>query len=291
MPKASVLLQLDTDPQPSSFDAIVAVDAGVERLLPYGDVTAEKVESLVHGAMFTRGGEDLASTALFFGGSDVRAVERVVQRARDCFFGPVRVSWMADPNGSNTTAAAAVLSAEAHLTLAGTTVVVLGGTGPVGSRIAQLAAHRDAAVRLVSRSLSRSESVCDWLRNVQPGADFEPVAAASPDETASAIRNADVVFGAGAAGIALLEPGWEHADGAPQIAIDLNAVPPAGLPGVEATDRGERRGDLICYGALGVGRLKMKLHRRCLQQLFEGNDREFDTVAIYDCGREMASTS
>jgi hypothetical protein len=66
MPK-KVLIQLDCDPQPSTFDAIVAVDAGADVLLRHGGATVENVVSLVHGGMFTRGGADLASTAIFIG--------------------------------------------------------------------------------------------------------------------------------------------------------------------------------------------------------------------------------
>ncbi|MCH7987623.1 MAG: bifunctional NADP-dependent methylenetetrahydromethanopterin dehydrogenase/methylenetetrahydrofolate dehydrogenase, partial [Planctomycetes bacterium] len=50
-----ILIQLDTDPQPSSFDSVVAVDAGVEEMLRYGSITPETVESLLPGALFTRG--------------------------------------------------------------------------------------------------------------------------------------------------------------------------------------------------------------------------------------------
>ncbi|MEP5988858.1 methylene-tetrahydromethanopterin dehydrogenase N-terminal domain-containing protein, partial [Rhodopirellula bahusiensis] len=74
MPK-KILFQLDVDPHPSSFDAVVAVDAGVDQLLQYGSVQTDSVESLVHGAMFTRGGDDLKNTALFIGGNDVVKAE------------------------------------------------------------------------------------------------------------------------------------------------------------------------------------------------------------------------
>ena len=66
-----VLIQLDADPQPSTFDAIVAVDAGVDVLLRHGGVTPASAVALVHGGMFTRCGKDLSSTAIFVGGSDV----------------------------------------------------------------------------------------------------------------------------------------------------------------------------------------------------------------------------
>ena len=89
-----ILLQLDPDAQPSAFDAVVALDAGVQHLLPYGRVTPDEVRDLVYGAIFTRGPKDLKSTAIFIGGRDVRAGEQILAAVRNTFFGPFRVSVM-----------------------------------------------------------------------------------------------------------------------------------------------------------------------------------------------------
>ena len=64
-----ILIQLDTDPQPSVFDRVAALDAGADQLFSYGNVTPEQVRDLVHGAIFTRGPADLKRTAIFIGGS------------------------------------------------------------------------------------------------------------------------------------------------------------------------------------------------------------------------------
>ena len=81
--KPKILIQLDTDPQPSVFDAVVAIDAGAEHLLRHGGVTPADVRDLVYGALFTRGPADLAATAIFIGGSNVTAGEaRVRARSR-----------------------------------------------------------------------------------------------------------------------------------------------------------------------------------------------------------------
>ncbi len=66
-----ILIQLDGDSHPSSFDSVVAIDAGVDHLLRYQDVQVTSVVPIVHGAMFTRGGDALRHTAIFIGGSDV----------------------------------------------------------------------------------------------------------------------------------------------------------------------------------------------------------------------------
>src|SRR5215831_1070621 len=129
--KRKILIQVDGDPQPSVFDRVVAIDAGADEVFSYGGVKPEQVRDLVHGAIFTRGPKDLKSTALFVGGSDVAAGEKLLAEALRHMipqFG-LRVSVLLDANGANTTAAAAVRAATRHVELAGTPAVVLGGTG------------------------------------------------------------------------------------------------------------------------------------------------------------------
>ena len=119
MDKRKILIQLDGDPQPSVFDRVVAIDAGADEVFSYGGVRPEQVRDLVHGAIFTRGPKDLHRTALFVGGSDVAAGERLLAEAVKAMlpqFG-LRVSALLDANGANTTAAAAVRAAGRHLEL------------------------------------------------------------------------------------------------------------------------------------------------------------------------------
>ncbi len=291
MPKPNVLIQIDTDEQASSFDALVAIDSAVDHLLRHSQVRIEQVEPLVHGAMFTRGGDDLRHTALFFGGSDVKKAESLFQRARQCFFGDVRVSMMSDPNGSNTTAAAAVLSAERHLKLANRTAVVLGGTGPVGLRIAQLIGEAGGRVLLGSRRIGKSSQACEFvngeLQELGIAASIEPVEVSTPERAAELAAQCDVLFAAGAAGVSLLDSGWETGERQPKVVVDINAVPPAGIAGVGLTDRGVPVGNALAYGAIGVGNLKMKIHKRCIQALFKSNDQTLETRAIYAIGKSI----
>ena len=207
--KKKILLQVDHDPHASSFDSIVAIDAGVDQLLTYSNMTPIQIESLVHGAIFTRSMKSLKSTALFFGGSNVSRSEELFKQARKCFFGPLRVSMMSDPNGSNTTAVAAVLCAQRHKDLAGKKVTVLAGTGPVGLRIGQLTAAAGADVQICSRSQSRAESVCTLIES-RTGKRPSAVQAEVPKEAASVVANSEVVFAAGAAGVELLDEGWNE---------------------------------------------------------------------------------
>ena len=63
-----ILIQLDTDPHPSAFDAIAAYDADVDVVIPYGQITAENLADVVQGAIFPRGPDGLANTAFWVGG-------------------------------------------------------------------------------------------------------------------------------------------------------------------------------------------------------------------------------
>ena len=120
--------------------------------MSYGGVTEQAVRDLVHGAIFTRGPRDLRNTAIFIGGTDMSAGERLLAAVRKAFFGPLRVSVMLDSNGSNTTAVAAVAKLrQAAGDVQGLRAVIAAGTGPVGVRAAGLLAHAGADVVLTSR--------------------------------------------------------------------------------------------------------------------------------------------
>ncbi|MCM2370215.1 NADP-dependent methylenetetrahydromethanopterin/methylenetetrahydrofolate dehydrogenase [Aporhodopirellula aestuarii] len=287
-----ILFQFDVDPQPSSFDSVVAVDAGVDRLFRYNSVEASGVESLVHGAMFTRGGDDLKNTAIFVGGSEVRQAEDLFEAVQNAFFGPVRVSVMLDASGCNTTAAAAVASVTKHMTLEGAMGVVLGGTGPVGRRVAHMLARQGVRVVLTSRSMDRAESACqEIVTGIGGKASHEHALEPAAPETDAAkmelLGRADVIIACGAAGVEMLAADELGSLKNLRVAIDLNAVPPAGIGGVDAFDKAKplREGDgssPVVYGPIGVGGLKMRTHKAAIAKLFERNDLVLDADEIYD---------
>jgi hypothetical protein len=289
MSKQKILIQLDAGKHASVFDAVVAVDAGVDRLLQYAGVEPEAVRDLVHGAMFTRSPQDLASTAIFIGGTNVAAGEELLKQVTGTFFGPLRVSVLLDANGANTTAAAAVLAALKHLPLAGATATVLGGTGPVGERAARLLAGQGARVRLGSRTKERAASVCERIRGHVSGAKLEPVQCLATADVAAVIDGAQIVVAAGAAGVELLPAELLQASKSLRVAVDLNAVPPAGIGGIGVTDKAAQYGDVICYGAIGVGGTKMKIHRAAIQRLFTANNLVLNAEEVFQIGRELTA--
>ncbi len=286
-----ILLQLDCDHLPSSFDSVVAIDAGVDHLLTYGDVQPSNVTGLIHGAMFTRGGDDLRNTAVFIGGSDVGDAEAVMSAAQSAFFGPIRVSLMLDANGCNTTASAAVVAAARHTNLSGAEAVVLAGTGPVGRRVARLLASDGAKVTLTSRSIERAQAACSeltsQLQSETPDACFTPAAPNSPDQMAATLKESQIVIACGAAGYELVDEKTIRSIESLRVAIDLNAVPPAGIGGVGVTDQAVTIGPAVVYGAIGVGGLKMKTHKAAINALFQSNDRFLDAQEIYKIAKSI----
>jgi len=288
MSKKRVLIQLDPDSQPSLFDAMVAVDAGVDHLLQYGNVKPEEVRDLVHGAMYTRGPHELHRTAIFVGGGNIAHAEHIFSIVRETMFDPFRVSVMLDCNGANSTAAAAVLSASKHLPLDGSTALVLAATGPVGQRICQILANEKCKVFVSSRSMERSQECVDRL--VREGGDpARLIGIASNDDvwTSKALRESQMVFACGAAGVRLMTSEQLAVASNLRVAIDLNAVPPLGIDGIGMSDSGVERNERFDYGAFGVGGLKMKIHKASIAALFESNGKSMDCQEMVQVGRDI----
>ena len=281
-----LLLQLDTSPHPSVFDRVVACDGGADELMSYGGVTESAVRDLVHGCIFTRGPKDLKNTAIFVGGTDMAAGERLLKAVRKAFFGPFTVSVMLDSNGSNTTAVAAV----AKLLQAGGPgphrAVVTAGTGPVGLRAAGLLAKAGADVTITSRK-PVDPAVIEGLQ-LRFGGTIRHATLADASQAAAVLDGATLLLNTGPAGVTLVpREGWANRAGL-MAAADLNAVPPQGIDGIEVSDNGASRNGVTVFGALGVGGLKMKVHKACIAKLFEKNDLVLDAEAIADIAKEIA---
>ena len=108
-----------------------------------------------------------------------------------------------------------------------------------------------------------------------------PLGITSDAELAAALEGCTLVVAAGAAGVVLLPKSARLAAKSLKVAIDLNAWPPLGIEGSDVMDAGAEREGVICYGAIGMGGLKMKTHRAAIAKLFERNDLVLDAEQIY----------
>ncbi len=237
-----LLLHLDTDPIPSTFDQAVIYDAGVDNVITYGGATHDNVTPHVHGMIFTRGGKNLKNSAIFIGGSNVLATEMVGKAVKKAFFGPVRVSVMLDPNGSNTTAAAIVRKVLTNYDISGKNVVII-GSGPVGQRTALFLLKEGAAqVVLTSRSIIRVKAITDQMKAAY-GVDVTPAETRNDDDVEALLKDAHVAIATGPAGVCVCSnSAWKNSDTLEVIA-DVNAVPPLGVESLEVMDNGNEKDD------------------------------------------------
>jgi methylenetetrahydrofolate/methylenetetrahydromethanopterin dehydrogenase (NADP+) len=284
-----ILIQLDTDEHPSTFDAIVAHDADVDVLLSHGGVDPKAAKGLVQSAVFTRGPKQLSNTAVWVGGSRVSDGEEVFDEIQKAFFGPFQVSAMIDSNGCNTTAATAVAMLVKRLDVRGRKVAIV-GAGAVGLRAGTLLRGEGGDVVIVGIPSSRfGGGEHRRARGLDTAEELE-LEIAEPrddDELAKAVEGASLVLAAGPAGIELLPKSiWTKLDAA-EVLVDFNAAEPLGIEDSDAQDDFEEREGKQILGALAVGGPKMKVHKACIRKLFESNDVLLDAEGVYAVAKEM----
>jgi ribulose 1,5-bisphosphate synthetase/thiazole synthase len=284
-----LLLQLDSSRMPSVFDQVVAYDAGADAIMSYGGVTEGDVRDLIHGCIFTRGPKDLHNTAVWIGGNNMSAGEQLLAMAQDSLFNPFCVSIMLDSNGSNTTAVAAVIKIEEALgDVKGTKVLILAGTGPVGQRAAGLLARDGADVTITSRKPEQGDKARQFI-DARFKVQVKSVAMSDPAKLPELLDGVDVLLNSGPTGVQMVPKNAWVGHQTLKVAVDLNAVPPLGIEGIEVNDAGAKRDGVTVFGAFGVGNFKTKLHKACVAKLFTRNDLVLDAEAIAEVAREMGT--
>lgn len=278
MEKSFILHMLTTAKNLSPFDVNMALDAGWVSAVPYTHVEASEVKDLVQDVIFSRSAKGLKRTGIFIGGRDTKQATDMLKTAKNSMFTPFEVSVFADPSGAFTTAAGMVATVENALEekfnigFEGLTLLVLGGTGPVGQAAAVLAAKAGANVRIMGRQLDKAQRVAD-LCNDEFGDGKISIQAGENTDLAEYIKTTDVVFATGAAGIELLSANHIASAAQLKVAADINAVPPAGIAGLDAFDNGKEIAGSPCgaigLGALAIGNIKYKTQSQLLKQMIE----------------------
>jgi hypothetical protein len=284
-----VLIQLDTDQHPSTFDAMVAFDSGVpDELLRYGGIEPDVVQGLVQSAYFTRPPGD-ANLAVWVGGSSVGAGEEVLEAVKKSFFGPFHVSVMLDSNGCNTTAATTVAMLAREIDLAGRRVVIV-GAGAVGLRAAKILIDEGCDVTVSGIPKDRFEGREYRRARGLTTAEERDMKIAEPeddDALKELLDGATLVLAAGPAGVELLpESVWREVDSI-EVLADFNAADPLGIEGTDAQDEFKDYDGKKVLGALAIGGPKMKVHKTCIQRLFETSDAVLDVDGVYEIAKEL----
>jgi shikimate 5-dehydrogenase len=195
---------------------------------------------------------------------------------------------MLDSNGSNTTAVAAVIKIEETLgDVRGKKVLILAGTGPVGQRAAGLLARDGADVTITSRKPEQGDKARQFI-DARFKVQVNSVAMSDPAKLPELLEGVDVLLNSGPAGVQMVPKTSWVGHQTLKVAVDLNAVPPLGIEGVEVNDAGVTREGLTVFGAFGVGNFKTKLHKACVSKLFTRNDLVLDAEAIAEVAREMS---
>ena len=285
--------------QASPFDVNMAYDAGYEAVVPYTGVTLADVANLTQDAIFSRGPKRVRRTGIFIGGRDLDLALDMLDAARKAMVPPFEVSVFADPSGAFTTAAAVVATVERELRgkhdseLAGRRVLVLGGTGPVGTAAATLAAQEGAVVELASSTdLDRARAAADRIRTRFKLA-VKPVLA-NAGSLPKLLGEAEVVIAAAKAGNEVVPAASLAAARALLVAADVNAVPPAGIAGVGVMDNGAplgaaASGKAVGIGALAIGNIKYQVERGLFQSMCTSEEMLYlDFRHAFEKARELA---
>ncbi len=268
----------------SPFDVNMAYDAGWTAVTPYSNVELEDVAGLVQDAIFSRGPKGVKRTGLFVGGRDMVLAMDMLDNARSAMVPPFEISVFADPSGAFTTAAGLVAAVEWQLKkvhntgLKGLRVMILGGTGPVGSAAAVLAAKAGADTVILGRKKDKADRVAA-LCNHSYGADMTGIKGDANDHKGSQFEYADVVLGTAAAGVQVMSEEDIGIAVKLKVAADINAVPPAGIAGIGVMDDGEPLkasvSGAVGIGALAIGNVKYQVQQHLLTQMREADEPLF----------------
>jgi methylene-tetrahydromethanopterin dehydrogenase len=261
-----MLYFFDTDDYASPFDINMAYDAGFSVVVPFCQMTANKVSQLVQDAMFSR--KPSAPTVYFVGGSNVEESEKIAKKVMNALVPPFEAPVIMDPRGSHTTATAVVAKtleiARNHkmTDLSGKKVVILGGTGPVGQIGALIASKLHCNTVITSRREDFVKKLAKELTK-KAGKDASEIngeAVANDEQKFEIIKDADIIWSVGKAGIQMISKELMKKLPSNKIVVDINLVPPYGIEGLkpEHNDK-EIYPGIYGIGALDIGRLKYKI--------------------------------
>ena len=170
------------------------------------------------------------------------------------------MSVFADPSGAFTTAAALVACVEKELkekhgkNLQDSQVLVFGGTGPVGIATGIIASLAGAGTILVDHLSVEAATDIARAYNRRFGCNLSGACASTEIEKTQLITKAEVIFCTAKAGVQVLSATVLKEATQLKVVGDVNAVPPAGIAGVDAFHNGTPI-EGSKSGAVGIGAL------------------------------------
>ena len=282
----------------SPFDVNMAADAGFDVIVPYSDVDLKEVAGLVQDAIFSRAPQDGRHTAILIGGREPILAIEMLEAAKAAMVPPhFEISVMADPSGAFTTAAGMIAVVEQRLRatgadLAGRRVAVFGGTGPVGRIAGLIAAQAGAKVTLVGYDgLQRVTATCEQFGE-RFGVAMAPADGSDDAKKLRVVAGSEVILAAGRAGTQILSKAQLATASELLVALDVNAVPPAGLEGIDAFANAVpiECTNGVGFGALAVGNVKFKTEHELLAAMRDAATRRVIGVSeAFEAARRHAA--
>ena len=274
-----ILHMLDPRKHVSPFDVNMAADAGYKVIVPYTNVEVPDVTPLIQDAIFSRPPHYGVRTGFFMGGKDAIMALDMLDAAKKAMVPPFECSTFADPAGSFTTAAAMVACVERVMKnklgkgWKDVTVTVFGATGVVGFASSIIAALEGAKVRLVAHRGVDRVIKSAAVSKERFGGDLEPVAGETPEQKREIIANAEVIFAAAAAGVQVVSAADKEIAKKLLVVADVNAVPPAGVEGLDLFMDGVQLpgSSALGVGALAIGDIKYKTESGLFKQMLESD--------------------
>ncbi|MCQ8103585.1 methylenetetrahydromethanopterin dehydrogenase [Methylomonas sp. SURF-2] len=283
MSKRSILHMFDPMPNNSPFDINMALDAGFDVLMPYANVKLENIQNLTQDAIFSRSPSGIKKTGIFIGGRDIGLAIDMLQATQPAMVPPFEVSVFADPSGAYTTAAALVACVEKALKevhgkkLKDCKALVFGGTGPVGIATGIIASLQGADTVLVDHLSVDTANDAAKQYNRRFSANMSGAVARTDADKIALLADADIVFCTAKAGIRVLSAAVLAQSRQLKVAGDVNAVPPAGIEGIESNDMAApllhagQSPNSVGVGALAVGNVKYQLQHELLKSMLKSD--------------------
>ena len=259
----------------SPFDANMALDAGYDAVLTYSNVTLDDITGLVQDSIFSRPPKTGVRTAMFFGGKNASLALDMLTKARKALVPPFGMSFFADPAGSFTTAAAMVACVERILKekhqrrLDGLKLAIFGATGVVGYAAAVIAALERSSVTTVGYDgIKRVTDSANEIRT-RFNVEVRPADGTDDSKKTAILKENEAVLCAGRAGVQILSKAQLAGATNVLVAADVNAVPPAGIEGLDMQANGDALtpNGTVGLGPLAIGNIKYKTEFGLFQKM------------------------
>lgn len=258
----------------SPFDVNMACDAGYDAIIPYTNVTLPDIKSLVQDAIFSRSLSNAKKTGIFICGKDVSLALDMMDSAKQSMVPPFEVSVFPDPAGSFTTAAAMVACTEKTLrdkfntSLKNKEIVIYGGKGIVGGISAVMCSEAGAHCKIIGYDgISNVQKKADEYKK-RFGVNVTPADGSNDKLNSSYLPDAEIIFCAARAGTEVINNEQIKLAKNAMVIADVNAVPPAGINGVELKDDDTKHScGALSIGPLTSGDLKVKTQYKMFEKM------------------------